>query len=167
MLLPRPSKRTRLPSELGFRPAASSITPAAISSLLNTAMSANICSASGGNWPVSDCGVAFTIIRKRIWVTPWFGGSAPRTLNAGRSRHAALFFCAGGGRQGGSALRQVHRQAAQRGLLVDVAHVLAGPLHGGDDLVEADGVLAVAEQRQAGGVDRLHRAHGVARDAGA
>src|SRR5437879_8597246 len=44
-----------------------------------------------------------------------------------------------------SALRQVDRQAAERRFLVAVTHVVAGALHGGDHLVEADRVLAVAQ----------------------
>jgi hypothetical protein len=63
MGLPRASKRTRLPAELGCRPAPSSMTPAAIISLLKAPISANILAASAGKRPASDSSVAFTIIR--------------------------------------------------------------------------------------------------------
>src|SRR5690606_27267450 len=67
---------------------------------------------------------------------------------------------------GRSTLDDVHRQPAARGFLVLVLHVAAGVAHGLDDLVERHLVLAVAAQRHARGVDRLHRAHRVALDAG-
>src|SRR5690606_23496647 len=70
------------------------------------------------------------------------------------------------GRPGNSALDDVDREAAAGGFLVLVAHVAAGLAHGADDLVQADLVLAVAAQGHARRVDRLHRAHGIALDAG-
>ena len=65
-----------------------------------------------------------------------------------------------------SALDDVDGEAAARGLLVLDLHVGAGLAHRLDHLVEADDVPAVAAQRDAGGVDRLDRGHGVALDAG-
>src|SRR5581483_7696926 len=50
--------------------------------------------------------------------------------------------------------------------LVLVLHVAAGIAHGLDDLVQRDAVLAVAAHRHALCVDRFHRAHRVAFDAG-
>jgi proline iminopeptidase len=64
------------------------------------------------------------------------------------------------------ALRDVDREPALRGLLVDRLHVVAGLAHGRDHLVERDLVGAVAAQRKPRRVDRLDRAHGVALDAG-
>src|SRR5690606_7481408 len=63
------------------------------------------------------------------------------------------------------ALRNVHGEAAARGLLVDGRHVEAGLAHRGDHLVERYLVRAVTLQREPRRVDRLHRAHGVALDA--
>src|SRR5690606_27701567 len=64
-----------------------------------------------------------------------------------------------------TAFDDVYRHSAARGCLVLVAYVAAGVAHGLDGLVEDDLVLAVAAHRHAHGVDRLHRAHGVAFDA--
>src|SRR4249919_196038 len=64
------------------------------------------------------------------------------------------------------ALDHVHGEPAARGFLVLFLHVAPGVAHGLDDLVERDPVLAVTTQRHARGVDRLHRTHRIALDAG-
>src|SRR5690349_24907864 len=64
------------------------------------------------------------------------------------------------------ALDDVHGEPAARGFLVLFLHVAAGVAHRLDDLVERHAMLAVPAQRHARGVDRLHRAHRVALDAG-
>ena len=64
-----------------------------------------------------------------------------------------------------SALDEIDRQPAERGLLVLRLHVGAGLAHGLDDAVERHAVRAVAVQRQPSGGDRLDRAEGVALDA--
>ena len=65
-----------------------------------------------------------------------------------------------------SALGEVHGEAAQGCLFVLALHVGTGLSHGGDDLVEADAVGAVAVHGQGGGGDGLDGAEGVAFDAG-
>src|SRR5690348_5648767 len=65
-----------------------------------------------------------------------------------------------------STLDHVHGQAAARRFLVLVLHVTAGVAHGLDDLVERDAVLAVAAHRHPLRIDRLHRPHRIALDAG-
>src|SRR5207342_27612 len=64
------------------------------------------------------------------------------------------------------AFDHVHGESAARGFLVLLLHVAPGVAHGLDDLVERNPVLAVAAQGHARGIDRLHRAHRVALDAG-
>src|SRR4249919_230875 len=64
------------------------------------------------------------------------------------------------------ALDDVHGEPAARGFLVLFLHVATGVAHRLDHLVERDAVLAVAAQCHARGIDRLHRAHRVALDAG-
>lgn len=49
-----------------------------------------------------------------------------------------------------SAIRYIHRQPAQRGLLILLMHVTAGLPHGFDADIKAHQMLAVAPQRQAG-----------------
>src|SRR5687768_16625788 len=65
-----------------------------------------------------------------------------------------------------SALHHVDCEAAERGFLVAFVHVEAGLAHRLDDLVEADEVVAGADQSEARSLDRLDRADRVALDAG-
>src|SRR6478735_5134711 len=64
------------------------------------------------------------------------------------------------------ALDDVHGEPAARGFLVLFLHVATGVAHRLDDLVERHAVLAIPAQGHARSVDRLHRAHRVALDAG-
>src|SRR3546814_18601623 len=64
-----------------------------------------------------------------------------------------------------STLHDAHRQPALRRFLIFVAHVAARLQHRRDHRVEADDVRAVADHRDAAGVDRLDRPHRVALDA--
>src|SRR5512139_1273393 len=65
-----------------------------------------------------------------------------------------------------SALRYVDGEPALARFLVDRRHVVAGLAHRRDHLVERHHVRAVAAHRELRGIDRLHRTHRVAFDAG-
>ena len=63
-------------------------------------------------------------------------------------------------------LGEIHGKSAAGGFFVFLHHVAPGFLHGLDDLVERDEVLAIGVHGEAGGVDGLDGGHGVAFDAG-
>src|ERR1700759_5334883 len=65
-----------------------------------------------------------------------------------------------------SALDEIHREPAERRLLVFRLHVGAGLAHGGDDLIERDFVAAVALEGERSGGDSLDGAESVALDTG-
>src|SRR3954467_1971374 len=62
-----PSKRTRTPFALGWRPSPASITPAPTSSSLKRVIAST--SASSGSWPASDLGSPFTNTITRISIS--------------------------------------------------------------------------------------------------
>lgn len=64
------------------------------------------------------------------------------------------------------ALWQVHRDAASRGFLVSLVHVLARLAHRLDAVVERQEMRAIAAQGEAGSGDGLDRAQAVSFDAG-
>src|SRR5579864_856121 len=64
------------------------------------------------------------------------------------------------------AFDDIQSEPAERGFLVAGLHILAGAIHGLDDLIERHLVFAGLAERHARGVNRLHRPHGVALDAG-
>src|SRR5713226_4413891 len=94
-----PSKRTRLPFELGFRPSPASITPALTNSSLNFPISVRICSL--GITPFSEFLSALTRTMTRISLSPYLNverGSAKSTraegiLLAGEIDHAESHDC--------------------------------------------------------------------------
>ena len=65
-----------------------------------------------------------------------------------------------------SALDDVESEAGEGGFFVTGLHVEAGLVHGGDDLVEGEFVVAGFVHGHAGGVDGFDGAHAVALDAG-
>src|SRR5438105_15401928 len=100
----------------------------------------------------------FTSVRTSTTSASSFFSSSSSVPNSGMSVRSAA--SAGIGPPAPTlTLDDVDRQTAARGFLVLRAHVGAGVAHGADDLVERDLVRAVADQREARGVDRLDRAH--------
>jgi len=65
-----------------------------------------------------------------------------------------------------SALNDVEGEAGEAGLFVTGLHVEAGLIHGGDDLVEGELVVAGLMHGHSAGVDCFDCAHAVAFDAG-
>src|SRR5580698_4889169 len=65
-----------------------------------------------------------------------------------------------------SALDDVEGESGERGLLVAGLHIEAGEVHGANDLIERDLMFFRLLHGNAGGVDGLDGAHGVAFDAG-
>src|SRR5262245_11994089 len=98
--------------------------------------------------------------------TSGFSAKAGRASNTVASAAAKGYFMVPKLTLTGSALHDVHGEAAARSFLVLGLHVRTGLAHGLDDLVEGHVVRAITAQRHARHVDGLGGTDGIAFDAG-